>query len=67
MHPNNTYQGSYDFKVLVTLFPELQEHIVINPRGQQTITFSNPDSVKLLNKALLKLSLIHISEPTRPY
>ena len=54
MHPNNTYQGSYDFKALVTLFPELQEHIVINPRGQHTITFSNPASVKLLNKALLK-------------
>jgi len=53
MHPNNKYQGSYDFKALVTLLPELEEHIVINPRGQQTIKFSNPVSVKLLNKSLL--------------
>jgi len=53
MHPNNKYQGSYDFKALATLLPELEEHIVINPRGQQTIKFSNPVSVKLLNKSLL--------------
>ena len=54
MHPNNKYQGSYDFGELAQSTPELSDHLVLNPRGQQTITFSNPASVKLLNQALLK-------------
>jgi len=54
MHPKNKYQGSYDFTALVKTLPELKEAIIKNPRGEDTIQFSNPSSVKLLNKALLK-------------
>jgi len=53
MHPKNKYQGTYDFGTLVKFIPELEDHVIMSPRNQQTIKFSNPVSVKLLNKALL--------------
>lgn len=54
MHPKNKYQGSYDFEELLRTLPELKSAILKNPRGEDTIQFSDPKSVKLLNKALLK-------------
>ena len=54
MHPKNKYQGSYDFKELIRVLPDLMEVLIKNPRGEDTIQFSDPKSVKLLNKALLR-------------
>ncbi len=54
MHPNNKYQGIYYFDKLVKLCPELKGHLIKNSFNQtETIDFSNPRSVKILNKALL--------------
>ena len=76
MHLNNPHKNGYDMSALVTALPELSAHIIQNPNGRETINFSNPIAVKLLNQALLKhhydvqvwdlpegflcLSLIHI-------
>lgn len=53
MHPRNKYQGSYNFDELLKIQPDLVDHIIKNPKGADTIDFSNPDSVKALNRALL--------------
>lgn len=55
LHQRNPHRGMYDFTKLTAVLPELEEFVIINPRGDQTINFSNPDAVLLLNKALLKL------------
>lgn len=53
LHPRNKHLGRYDFAALVNSLPELKEHVVQNPKGEQSINFSDPIAVKLLNKALL--------------
>lgn len=53
LHPRNQHTGRYDFDLLVTALPELKAHLVKNPVGEDTINFSDPLAVKLLNKALL--------------
>nr|WP_255199246.1 23S rRNA (adenine(1618)-N(6))-methyltransferase RlmF [Vibrio sp. JPW-9-11-11] len=53
LHKQNRHQGRYDFKALVTALPELKKHVIRNPKGEQSINFSDPLAVKLLNKALL--------------
>ncbi len=54
LHARNLHQGRYDFSVLVKVLPELKAHIVTTPKGESSIDFANPQSVILLNKALLK-------------
>lgn len=54
LHPRNKHVGRYDFKQLVKSLPALKAHITQNIRHEDTIDFSNPESVKLLNAALLK-------------
>lgn len=54
LHPNNPHKGKYDFEVLVENLPELKQFVKKNPRGEDTIDFSNNEAVILLNKALLK-------------
>lgn len=54
LHPNNPHKGKYDFKLLTKKLPELKAYIKKNPRGEDTIEFSNGKAVVLLNKALLK-------------
>lgn len=54
LHANNKHQGRYDFKRLIEAEPNLAEHVVKNPHGDISIEFSNPESVKVLNRALLK-------------
>jgi 23S rRNA (adenine1618-N6)-methyltransferase len=54
-HPRNAHQGHYDFAALSHLCPALIPHIVITPRGEQSINFSDAQAVLLLNKALLHL------------
>ncbi len=53
LHARNKHQGRYHFPELVKVLPELKRHITTNPAGEQTINFSDPLAVKLLNKALL--------------
>jgi len=53
LHPRNKHQGRYDFPALVKACPELSKYLVVTPRGEDSINFSDPKSVMLLNKALL--------------
>jgi 23S rRNA (adenine1618-N6)-methyltransferase len=53
LHARNKHTGRYDFKALIAATPALQQHIVPNRSGEDSIDFSNPESVKLLNTALL--------------
>ncbi|MCH8617857.1 23S rRNA (adenine(1618)-N(6))-methyltransferase RlmF [Undibacterium sp. TS12] len=53
MHPRNRHQGHYDFAALIKIEPALGKLLTDNPMGQTSMDFSNPLSVKLLNKALL--------------
>ena len=53
MHAQNPYAGRYDLKRLANAHSPLQEHIVLNPSGQQTIDFTVSDAVYELNKAML--------------
>lgn len=53
LHANNLHRGRYPFQELVRTLPELQSHVIRNPKGESSIQFSDPLAVKLLNKALL--------------
>ena len=53
LHKRNIHQGRYDFSELITALPELKKHVIRNPKGEMSISFSDPVAVKLLNKALL--------------
>ncbi|PLX12896.1 MAG: 23S rRNA (adenine(1618)-N(6))-methyltransferase RlmF [Marinilabiliales bacterium] len=53
LHSRNRHKGHYNFELLKQLVPELSEY-VYNNRGIDTIDFSNPEAVKLLNQGLLK-------------
>lgn len=55
LHPKNKHQGTYDFEALTTASPVLKNHLCKNPKGEDTVDFANPESVKALNLALLKL------------
>jgi 23S rRNA (adenine1618-N6)-methyltransferase len=54
LHPRNLHRSRYDFKLLISNCPELKSHVAINVHGIETIDFSSPVSVKVLNKALLQ-------------
>jgi 23S rRNA (adenine1618-N6)-methyltransferase len=54
LHPRNRHHGQYDFDQLVKRLPELAKFVILNPIGQKTINFSEPNAVKQLNKALLQ-------------
>jgi len=54
LHPRNPHKGRYDLKALCKIVPELKEFLRLNPKGEETIDFSNSDAVLYLNKALLK-------------
>jgi 23S rRNA (adenine1618-N6)-methyltransferase len=49
MHERNKHQGRYPMSELIATCPDLRPHV----RGD-TIDFSHPTAVRLLNKALLK-------------
>jgi 23S rRNA (adenine1618-N6)-methyltransferase len=54
MHPRSRHHDRYDLKKLILTCPELKTHVFTNEHGSHTIDFSKPDSVKLLNEAILK-------------
>ena len=54
MHARNRHLARYDFTQLTKTCPELAAHVLVNKFGDESIDFANPESVKLLNKAILK-------------
>jgi 23S rRNA (adenine1618-N6)-methyltransferase len=55
LHPRNKNRERYDFNQLTQSFPELTSFVRPNPYGDESIDFANPEAVKMLNKAILKL------------
>lgn len=53
LHKRNLHQGRYDLAALTAEVPELKKYLTKNPKGEDTINFSNPEAVLGLNKALL--------------
>ena len=54
MHKNNLHNNLYDLNALCTTYPLLKEYVFINKYKIQTLDFSNPKAVKILNTALLQ-------------
>jgi 23S rRNA (adenine1618-N6)-methyltransferase len=54
LHSRNKNRERYDLSALTTSFPELKKYVKPNKFGVDSVDFSNPISVKLLNKSLLK-------------
>ncbi|QEE49012.1 23S rRNA (adenine(1618)-N(6))-methyltransferase RlmF [Flavobacterium alkalisoli] len=53
LHSRNKNRGLYDLNALVAAVPQLADFIKPNKFGNDSVDFSNPVAVKLLNKALL--------------
>jgi len=54
LHPRNKHRERYDFKLLIESCPELAQFVKLNLYNDESIDFSDPEAVKMLNKALLK-------------
>lgn len=54
LHPRNKNRERYDLNALIIAVPELSNHVKPNRFGDDSVDFSSPVAVKLLNKALLK-------------
>tara|TARA_R110000751_G_scaffold94472_3_gene184278 strand:+ start:2091 stop:3107 length:1017 start_codon:yes stop_codon:yes gene_type:complete len=55
LHPRNRHKGHYDFPALTSANPALRGHLVASPSGGSTLDFADPDAVKALNGALLRV------------
>jgi len=53
LHPKNKNREQYKIQELLLVIPELKDHIKKNKLGEDSIHFSDPVAIKLLNKALL--------------
>jgi len=53
LHPRNLHRSRYNFPQLIESCPALEPFVFVNPYGDQSVDFSNPEAVKTLNKALL--------------
>lgn len=56
LHPRSIYKNRYDFEKLIITSPDLESFVLKNKYGDLSINFFNPNAVKALNKALLKLN-----------
>lgn len=56
LHPRNPHRFLYDFQQLISVCPELAAFVKLNKYNTESIDFANPESVKMLNKAILKLN-----------
>jgi len=54
-HPRNPHRFRYDYKQLISACPELASFVKLNKYNIESVDFANPDAVKTLNKAILKL------------
>ena len=53
LHSRNKNKDRYDLKALIHVIPKLKNYLVTNKFGVESLDFSNPVAVKLLNQALL--------------
>ncbi|MEM1319039.1 MAG: 23S rRNA (adenine(1618)-N(6))-methyltransferase RlmF [Bacteroidota bacterium] len=53
LHPRNRHRSRYDFPTLIKTSPALADFVFVNQYDSETIDFSDPEAVKMLNKALL--------------
>jgi 23S rRNA (adenine1618-N6)-methyltransferase len=53
LHPRNKNRERYDLDALISVNPKLSNYIKPNKYGNDSVDFSNPAAVKVLNKALL--------------
>lgn len=53
LHPRNKNRERYDTSALIRVNPDLANYIKPNKLGQDSVDFSNPAAVKILNKSLL--------------
>ncbi|MFI5148359.1 MAG: 23S rRNA (adenine(1618)-N(6))-methyltransferase RlmF [Bacteroidia bacterium] len=53
LHPRNPHRFAYDFKVLIKACPELTPFVALNKYGNESVNFSDPAAVIMLNRALL--------------
>lgn len=54
LHPRNLHRSRYDFPQLIKSCSELAPFVSLNQYNDLSIDFSDPEAVKMLNKALLK-------------
>ncbi|OHX64252.1 23S rRNA (adenine(1618)-N(6))-methyltransferase RlmF [Flammeovirga pacifica] len=54
MHHKNPHKSGYDIDKLCSQMPQLKSHIILTKGNTKSINFHDAESVKLLNKALLK-------------
>lgn len=54
LHVRNLHRSRYDFPQLIASCPELSPFVSRNQYDDLSVDFSDPDAVKMLNKALLK-------------
>jgi 23S rRNA (adenine1618-N6)-methyltransferase len=55
LHPRNKHRERYDFQRLTQSLEALKPFVQLNNYGAESIDFFNPEAVKMLNKALLKV------------
>lgn len=53
LHPRNKHRERYDFPKLIESCADLASFVSLNKFQDESIDFSNPEAVKMLNKALL--------------
>ena len=54
LHPRNRNRAHYDLNAMTAAVPELVKYVKPNKQGADSIDFSKPIAVKLLNKAILQ-------------
>lgn len=54
LHPENLHRHRYNFHDLIESCSGLSAFVYVNQYGDESIDFSDPDAVKMLNRALLK-------------
>ena len=55
LHPRNKHRQRYNFPELMTICPDLSAYVAPNLYGDLSVDFKDPQAVKTLNRALLKL------------
>jgi 23S rRNA (adenine1618-N6)-methyltransferase len=54
LHPRNQHRSRYNFDELIKSCPALAKYVAPNQYQDLSVNFSDPDAVKMLNKALLQ-------------
>ena len=54
LHPRNKHRERYNFKELIQACPDLAPFVALNKFQDESINFSNPEAVLMLNRAVLK-------------